>query len=371
MLSHLIRLESPGLSRRVFSVVTALMIALLVGRSASAEPGPRLPGFCDSRACVVVEHEPVLAAEAQALVEALRLRLSKHGVSVGLGSTPEEPPVAEAGEDRAAAESAATVLWVIHLRELSSELVLVAVDNLSTVDGDDLVREARRSDSAKATAWTLALMVEETILPYVEKSGEQAPLGAGLAIIEPAVVGGTKKDGGSGDEQQPKLRFISMALAVYRLAQADDFIAGPRASLEGAFARSLVASIGTGWVGWAEFSAHGIGGSTSLIPLDVMFGFVFLPGRVVELTASAGFSVGFSIFRAARDNRFITEVLFDPLGQVSLRAIFHVFGPWALFVDGGAAFVFVRDVLKDAGRTIYRQDWVMPFFNVGLQFWFL
>ena len=31
-----------------------------------------------------------------------------------------------------------------------------------------------------------------------------------------------------------------------------------------------------GWVGWAEFSAHGIGGSTSLLPIDVMFGYVFM-----------------------------------------------------------------------------------------------
>jgi hypothetical protein len=224
--------------------------------------------------------------------------------------------------------------------------------------------------SPDATAWTLALMIEETLQPYVEQSSEQAPLGAGLAIIEPPAVGGTKKNGESDEETRPKLRFVSLALAVYRLGQADDFIAGPRAALEGAFAKHLVASIGLGWVGWAEFSAHGIGGSTSLIPLDVMFGFVFLPGQVVELTASAGFSVGFSIFRASHENSHINEILFDPLGQVALRAVFHVYGPWALYVDGGAAFVFIRDVLRDARATIYRQDWVMPFFDVGLQFWF-
>jgi hypothetical protein len=214
-------------------------------------------------------------------------------------------------------------------------------------------------------------MIEETVLPYVEGSGDKAPLGAGLAIIEPPVVGGAKKDDETGGRTGPTLRLVSLALAVYRLSQADDFIAGPRASVEGALSESIVASIGLGWVGWAEFSAHGIGGSTSLLPIDVMFGYVFMPEQVVELTASAGFSVGFSIFRASQESRHITEVLFDPLGQVSLRAVFRVFGPLALYVDGGAAFVFVQDVLRDASNTIYRQDWVMPFFDIGLQFWFV
>jgi hypothetical protein len=359
------------LNSRLAAALLALLVASAVTAPAHADANERTPASCGGRACIVIEYEPALSGEAGALVEALGLRMAKHGVSVELGpdNPSEEAEPAGAGAKPDAKQG---LLWVVHLRELSSELVLLAVDNFSTEGEDDLVRELRRGDSAEATAWTLALMIEETVMPYVDSGGDQAPLGAGLAIIEPPVVGGTKKDDETGNRPGPTLRFVSLALAVYRLSQADDFIAGPRASLEGLLAGNVVASLGIGWVGWAEFSAHGIGGSTALLPVDVMFGYVFMPEQVVELTASAGFSVGFSIFRASsQESKHITEVLFDPLGQVSLRAVFRVYGPLALFVDGGAAFVFVQDVLRDASHTIYRQDWVMPFFDIGVQFWFV
>lgn len=361
--------RSPGSLSIATAALAALALSLASG-TARSESEERRAVRCEFRACVVIEHEPALTGEAAALVEVLGLRLAKHGVSVELGPTGETEPGGD--EDPGATpERDQGLLWVIHLRELSSELVLLAVDNFSTEGEDDLVREMRRGVSPEATAWTLALMIEETVLPYVERGDDQAPLGAGLAIIEPPVVGGAKKDDEAGVREAPRLRFVSLALAVYRLNQADDFIAGPRGAVEAAFAEHLVASIGLGWVGWAEFSAHGIGGSTSLVPLDVMLGYVFRPEQVVELSAMAGFSVGFSIFRASREGRHLNEVLFDPLGQVAARAVFRVFGPLALFVDGGAAFVFVQDVLRDASRTIYRQDWVMPFFDIGLQFWFI
>jgi hypothetical protein len=371
MLSHRNARDAHG---RYSSGAAAVLLAstlLLVAGSARADGPDRPPSRCDARACIVIEHEPALNGEAAALAEALGLRMTKHGVHVELGSgeavsSDPEPTDADPKKEREQ-----VLLWIVHLRELSSELVLLAVDNFSTEGEDDLVRELRRGATAEATAWTLALMIEETVLPYVEGSGDKAPLGAGLAIIEPPVVGGTKKDDETGARVYPNLRLVSLALAVYRLSQADDFIAGPRASIEGALARNWTGSIGLGWVGWAEFSAHGIGGSTSLIPIDVKFGYVFMPEQVVELTASVGFSVGFSIFRASRESRHITEVLFDPLGQATLRAVFRVFGPLALYVDGGVAVVFVQDVLRDATHTIYRQDWVMPFFDIGVQFWFV
>ncbi|MBW2275987.1 MAG: hypothetical protein JRF63_00765 [Deltaproteobacteria bacterium] len=356
------------------SSLSAVLLALVISIAAGelrAEGAERPPVTCDGRACIVIEYEPALRGEAGALVEALGLRLAKHDVRVELGSTDDDQEEPEKANSGPRPDQEQVFLWVVHLRELSSELVLLAVDNFSTEGEDDLVRELRRGATTEATAWTLALMIEETVLPYIEGSGGKAPLGAGLAIIEPPVVGGTKKDDETGTRSGPTLRFVSLALAVYRLSQADDFIAGPRASIEVGLAGNVVASLGIGWVGWAEFSAHGIGGSTALLPVDVMFGYVFMPEQVVELTASAGFSVGFSIFRASRESRHITEVLFDPLGQVSVRAVFRVFGPLALFVDGGAAFVFVQDVLRDSSNTIYRQDWVMPFFDIGVQFWFV
>lgn len=346
-------------------------VAWITPLGTRADDAQRPSGPCGGRACVVIEHEPALDGEAGALLEALGLRMAKHGVRVELAGPGFEPEPFDSEHRGPPAEQKQALLWVVHLRELSSELVLVAVDNFSTEGEDDLVRELRRGETAEATAWTLALMIEEAVLPYVEGGGNQAPLGAGLAIIEPPVVGGTKKDEEEGAHTGPTLRLVSLALSVFRISHADDFIAGPRASLEGALDKSVVAAIGIGWVGWAEFSAHGVGGSTSLLPIDVTFGYVFMPEQVVELTVSAGFSVGFSIFRASHDSHNITEVLFDPLGQVALRAVFRVFGPLALYVDGGAAVVFVQDVLRDGSNTIYRQDRVMPFFDVGVQFWFV
>jgi hypothetical protein len=369
MLGHVNRQLAPrGLALATAPLACAIVLAAGAARS---QPRERASSPCRHRACIVIEHDAALSAEAGALVEALGLRLAKHDVHVELGASPATDQPATEPEPAVGAPGRTAPLWVVHLRKLSAELVLLAVDNLSIEGENDLVRELRRGPTPEATAWTLALMVDEVVGPYVEQGAEQAPLGAGLSIIEPAVVGGTRKDDDQGEQEGARLRLVSVALAVYRMGQADDFIAGPRAAIEGGLSRHVVASIGLGWVGWAEFAAHGTGGSTSLLPLDVLFGYVFMPERVVELTAAVGFSVGFSVYRASRDNHNITEVLFEPLGQLSLRAAFRVFGPLALYVDGGAAFVFVRDELRDAGQTIYRQDWVMPFFDIGFQFWFI
>jgi len=217
------------LAPRILAALLALAIAIATGE-VRADPTERQLPSCDGRACILIEFEPALSGEAGALVEALALRLGKHDVRVELSSALTEEEEEHDG-DRSRPDQKQGLWWVVHLRELSSELVLLAVDNFSTEGEDDLVRELRRGASSEATAWTLALMIEETVLPYVEGAGDKAPLGAGLAIIEPPVVGGTKKDDETGTRSGPTLRFVSLALAVYRLSQADDFVAGPRASI--------------------------------------------------------------------------------------------------------------------------------------------
>jgi hypothetical protein len=284
---------------------------------------------------------------------------------LGAASAEGEPPASASREGG----DGQRLLWVVHLRQLSQGLILVAVDNLAAASDDDVVRELTRGETSSATAWTMALMIEEVVLPYLEGEGDQQALGAGLAIIEPPVVGGIKKPEPVEQEQLPAMRFLGLGLAVYRVGATDDFIAGPRLLVEGAFARRLVASLGAAWAGWGEFTRRDVDGSTSLLPLDVMLGFLILPGRVVELSVHAGFSVGFALYRTTRENEHRVDALFDPLGQLAVRAIFHIYGPWALYVDGGAAFVFVRDVLKNNGQEIYSQDWVLPYFSLGFQFW--
>ena len=58
-----------------------------------------------------------------------------------------------------------------------------------------------------------------------------------------------------------------------------------------------------------------------------------------------------------------------PKKLAAARAIFHIYGAWALYVDGGAAFVFIHDELENNGAVVYRQDWVLPYFTLGFQFW--
>ena len=158
-------------------------------------------------------------------------------------------------------------------------------------------------------------------------------------------------------------------MAVFRIGETDDFIAGPRLLLEGKVAKRVVASIGAGWAGWGDFGVGEVDGSVSVLPIDVMLGFLILPARVVELSIHSGFSVGFSLYRTTRDDEHRVDALFDPCGQAIARAVFHIYGPWALYVDGGAAFVFIHDELKNNGEVIYRQDWVLPYFTLGVQFW--
>ncbi len=348
---------------------------------------------CEGRKCLAVEYEQALAGEAAVLIDALSIRLAKYGVQVVIGAlseeeegsapaeneapstTESEKPVVDGGQPSYETLSApgggddGRRMWIVHLRRISGEVILVAVDNMETLGADDVVKEVRRGETPESTAWTMAIMIEEAMVPYLEHESDQAALGAGLAIIEPAVVGGIKKELPQKEIEYPFLRSIGLSLTVYGITAAENFVFGPRFGVEGLFAERLLASISIAWAGWADFVGHGVNGSMSMLPLDVIFGFILLPNKVVEISVHAGFAVGFAIYKTADENRDRTDLLFEPCGQANLRAVFHVLGPWTVFVDGGLVVPFVKDVLENQGEVVFEQEWGFPVFNVGMQLW--
>lgn len=344
----------------ISSAVAAIaMLALLhAPLEGAADEISKLP--CGQGNCVVIEYDEDLAREAATLADALMIRLGKYDLAVVVGGGSFEP---------APQKTAAIKLWVVHLKRLAGESILVAVDNRATDGGDDVVKEVEQGETAESTAWTMAIMIEEAVMPYLADDPDHAALGAGLAIIEPPVVGGFKKAEPVVDPEYPRVRSIGLSLTVYGITEAENFVFGPRFALEGLFAKRVTVSISAAWAGWADFVSHGVGGSVSLIPLDVMFGFVLLPNRIIELSVHAGFAVGFAVYKTSRDERDRTDLLFEPCGQAALRAIFHVFGPWTVFVDGGLAVPFVKDVLRNQGQVVFEQEWGFPVFNVGIQMW--
>jgi hypothetical protein len=351
--------RSPAKAKTI-AALFACLTATAAARTAPAEEVGGPPRGCSRERCLALEYEEVLEGEAATLADALSIRLARSGLGVVMG---QGGSGAEDSGDRSGGFD-----WVVHLRQISPDLVLLAVDNLDT-EGEDVVKEVQRGETLESTAWTMAIMVEEAIYPYLGSERDEAALGAGLSIIEPAVVGGVKRQVVAHGEEYPQVRSIGLALTVYGITESASFVAGPRLSVEGLFARRVIASISLAWAGWADFVGHGVNGSMSLMPLDVMIDFLLLPDRLVELSVSAGLAVGFAIYKTTDGERDRTDLLFEPCGQARLRAIFHIVGPWTIYVDGGLAVPFVKDVLKNNGEVVYEQAWGFPVFNIGVQVW--
>jgi hypothetical protein len=332
--------------------------AVTVPAAVGAQERDRDAAACGGRGCLVVESDPSLENEAALVIDTLRLRLARHELSVVEGAAGEEP------------RTSSRPLWIVHLRALSPELALVAVDNVEGRGNDDLVREVRRERDAAGTAWTMALMVEEAVLPYLEPADPGAPLGAGLSIIEPAVVGGVKKEKPEDRSAYPALRCAGLSMAVTRLGATDEFVLGPRLLLEGLLYHRVIAAFNVSWAGWGTFSGNGIDGSISYLPIDVAIGVLALESEWVDLAVTAGVSVGFSFYRTSGFGEDRTDALFDPQVLGKAIVVFHLYGPWAVDVDGGAAVVLDRDVLRNRGRTVYTQDRVLPFADIGIQYYF-
>ena len=347
-----------------------ICLALPLVSSAQGETPTLRPITCPVDRCLIVEYEESLAGEASSLVDALAIRLARYNMTVriGAGATDPKTAVDEAKENEAARDAEKQWFWVVHLRQLSGGFILLAVDNLATSKGDDVVREIRRADSIGSTAWTMAIVVEEAVTPYLEK-GAGAALGAGLAIIEPPAVGGVKKEHPVEETEYPFVRSLGLALTMYAVLETGDFIAGPRFTLEGAFSKRVTTSVSMAWAGWSDFHARDVDGSQSLVPIDILFGYAILPGRMVELAILAGVSVGFAVYKTSGPQRDRLDLLFEPSGQALMRAVFHIYGPWTIYADGGVTLPFVRDVLKNQNQTVYERGWIVPVFDIGIQLW--
>jgi hypothetical protein len=346
--------------RTGFAWLSLLGAAAVLPAPASASVAP-----CQHDRCLVVEHEPALAAEAVFAVETLSHKLAVHGVRVVADG---EGRYRRAEEPRAAADgSGPRMLWVAHLRAIPPNWLLLTVAGPDPAGRDGAVRELRRSTDPAETARTVALIIEEALLASLTPGAGEAPLGAGLAIIEPPEVGGVKVSRTPADRPFPHLRAIELGLAGCYLTAADGLVAGPRLRLEGAAARNLAVSIAAGWAGTASFAGAGVTGTASAVPIEAQVNVLFLPGRIVELSAGGGFSMGFAIYRTSGASEQRADILFDPWFTLGLRAVLRVQGPWAVAVDGGAALVLMRDELMNSGRTVYLQDWILPRLGLAVQ----
>ena len=353
------------------ALACAPALVALCAATASAEDGPAAAppqGSCAPDApCIVVEYEEPGAGVAKQLVDALRLRLSSEKVRV----------VAGAAEEGGAGQAAPTVVgrpslfWIAHLRRLSNDLFLVAVDNQVSTGAEDVVREVARGETEASTVWTMALMIEEIVSPYFAKAEDTPALGAGLAIIEPPAVGGVSAHGEAPRRAFPRLRLVGVGGLVEGVVSTGELAGGPIASVEGALAPRFLASFSAGWAGIAGFSKGGVKGRAQYVPLEIGLGYEMHASRAVELSGWTGLAIGFAIYRtepAVGDGPSRTDVLFEPGAIASLRLAFAIYGPLSCYLRGGATVAFVRDRLVNQGSVVYEAGWAVPSFDVGFHF---
>jgi len=360
----------------VWAMLACGVVVLASGASAAspaADGAAELENRCQGTACIVIEYEETVANEAARLADALRLRLSSLGVRIVTEEYGARAAAAPSGEEEATGQDGGEqprLFWIVHLRRLSRDLFLVAVDNFIGAGAEDLVREVARGETEESTIWTISLMIEEIVMPYVEESADRPAVGAGLAIIEPPAVGGIAKPEATPPRIFPKLHLIGLGLVVTGIVTAGDFAVGPVVAVEGMFAPKFLASFSVGWAGFVEYSKGDIRGRAQYIPMEIGLGYRIYGGRAVELSAWTGLAVGFALYRTESRSGGEpprTDVLFEPGILAALRLSFTVYGPLAFYLVGGATVSLVRDVLENRGTAVYESGWVAPDIEVGAQ----
>jgi hypothetical protein len=363
-------------SRRPRTIAVALAAACacagLRTAASPATPGTAGREACTpDAACIVLEYEETVAAEARQLADALRLRVSSYGVRVIAepaareGATTAEAISARGGAGRP------RLFWIVHLRQLSKELLLVAVDNQVGAGAEDVVREVARGETEASTVWTMALMIEEFVSPYFAKGEDVPALGAGLAIIEPPAVGGISARGEPPRPQFPKFRFFGVGVLVLGVVSAGVMVAGPIVSVEGAFAPRFLASFSAGWAGVGSFAKADVRGRVQYVPLEIGMGYAMYASRAVELSGWTGLAIGFAAYTTrseAGDEPQRTDILFEPGALAALRLSFAIYGPLSCYLRGGVAVPFVHDRLVSQGSGVFEAGWITPGFEVGLHF---
>jgi hypothetical protein len=325
---------------------------------------------CSGRACVVIEYEETVAREAAKLADALGIRLSPLGVQVvaeAYGERSASPPAEEpAGPDDGAEPR---LRWIVHLRRLSPNLLLVAVDNLIGTGSDDVVREVARGETDETTVWTISLMIEEIVAPYFDEGKDRPAVGVGLAIIEPPAVGGVAKTDAPQEAQFPKLHLLGLGVVVTGIVTVGEFAVGPIVAIEGMFVPRFLASFCAGWTGFVEYASGDVRGRAQYVPMEIGLGYRMYGGRAVEFSVWTGLEMGFAVYRTeARDGGDPprTDVLFEPGVIAALRLSFTVYKPLALYLLGGVTVSFVRDALENRGATVYEAGWVAPDVEIGV-----
>lgn len=335
-------------------------------------------GNCQQSACLFLKYDSTLNEEALLLADTLRRRLCNQGVTVVSESQQlDNNPLSESefSEKTTCDIKKVAQWWVAHLKILNTSYVLLAVDHLGSESNDDLIREIPKGPDSDATAWTLALMIEEAILPYTEESRDRGPVGAGLAIIEPQEVAGEKRQVSRSVSPYPLLQSLWIGLTMYYLGLTSGYIEGlligPAAGINGLLGPRFLASLSTGWMGSGRFEDDfsRTKGTVSYIPINIIFGYIVLRRNILNLSILAGISAGFALYQSqsagAESQR--TFVFFDPQLQGGLDFSFQLFGPLAFYINSFFSFPVRIDVLQNNGHTVYKQDWIIPVVGGGLR----
>ncbi len=404
------------------TAVTCLGLLAAMAFSARSFASPASSrSTCNHSYCVFVKYDENLMEESKSLVETLRLRLCKEGVQIpdpvlsfemaaeptgaeseatqetledvvtgDVEEIPPEPDVAfeSAGcpEPFEETTSPNPKWWVVHINRLSNQKILLAVDYMEAESGEDLIREFDVGPNTDSTAWTLALTIEEVVVPYLKEPEETAPLGAGLALIEPAAVTGVKKKQNESPDL-PILRYTSLGLDMAYLGLSNqylnDFIVGPKLALQGLLGPRFVVLFGAGWMGTGDVDTtipwdHSVRvtGTASHMPLDLLFGYCILRKPRLSTALLGGVSAGFAFYKFESNisDRSKNYLYFDPWIQAKLEISLHIYGPLAVYFNAGVAFPLLRDVFEEniadyEDVKVYSQDWMIPLFSIGVQLW--
>lgn len=375
-----------NLRRQTF--LAALTFALLTaapGSDPAAQPA-WAEKICSCAGCLVVQNEQSLKdsgleEEVKSLVETLAIRLGKKGIMVMARLDGGERRVrGPKGDDELVCNTPPEEQqwFIVHLQDLSEDTLLVAFDYLGSRIEDDMVRQVEKGPNPAATAWTLALMLEDALAPYLEASKDSPAIGAGLALIEPFdVVGASSLE----DFEQPEeeedsgpayfladvsFHAVSLGVSSAYWAAASDLVFGPRVSVSLNLGSRFRASLSGGWLGLGQIEKEDIKVSIHQIPLELIMGAVFPLWERVELSVLGGISTGLIMYDASGENSNSRKTVFSPSVSVRAEVIVQIFGPlWAGGHVGGAV-TLIRDELVSEGARLYRQDWAMPLVGIDL-----
>ena len=259
-------------------------------------------------------------------------------------------------------------LWHATIRTISDKYYIVTVDG----DKNNKIQEVRTVEKEKSTAetaWTLALVIEYTIATYHKKDNLPA-LGAGLALIEPDVIAGTKDKPVQVKIKYPHFKGAGLSLQLSGIWSIDQIIAGPNVVIKGLFSKKTVALFGIGWEGNTHFNESNISGTMSLVPINMLLGSLFVNSKYFDLAGWTGFSMGFAIYKTSDGHSSRTDMTFMPELHLSLEIVAKIVKPWAISIAGGVRIPLVRDILENNGAEVYSQVWIIPFISIGPQIYF-